>query len=74
MKPITNIEKVCLIYAARGYTSKEAAKDLGLSYYTVRDHWQSASNKLGAQTMAGTVAQAFIRGVIEPGDVSRSAA
>jgi DNA-binding CsgD family transcriptional regulator len=61
---LTPREQDCLGWIARGASSKEAARQLSLSAYTVNEYVASAMRKLGASSRTEAVATAMARGVI----------
>lgn len=62
--PLTQRERQCLFWAARGKKMPETAKILGISTRTVVFHLENARSKLGASTVAQAVAEAADRGLI----------
>lgn len=62
--PLTPRECDCLTWVARGASSKEAARRLSLSVYTVNEYLASAMRKLGAGSRAEAVAMALLCGAI----------
>lgn len=62
--PLSPRECDCLTWIARGASSKEAARRLSLSVYTVNEYVASAMRKLGAGSRAEAVAMALLRGAI----------
>ena len=61
---LTPRERDCLGWIARGASSKEAARRLALSVYTVNEYVASAMRKLGAGRRAEAVAMALLCGAI----------
>jgi DNA-binding CsgD family transcriptional regulator len=61
---LTPRECDCLGWIARGASSKETARQLSLSVYTVNEYVASAMRKLGAGSRAQAVAMALLRGAI----------
>lgn len=59
-------ELECLMAIASGQTSKEAAKDLGVSAGSIDKRLLSLTTKLGVNRRAALVAEAFKRGLITP--------
>ncbi|WNC12053.1 helix-turn-helix transcriptional regulator [Pseudomonas coleopterorum] len=57
-------EMQCLLYVAAGMTSKETARELGVSPNSVDKRLLSATTKLGVTRRAALVAEAFRRGLI----------
>ncbi|WP_027582046.1 autoinducer binding domain-containing protein [Bradyrhizobium sp. Ai1a-2] len=57
-------ERQCLAWAARGKTLAEAAVLIGITSRTVAFHLENARRKLGAVTIAHAVAQAVRRGLL----------
>lgn len=62
--PLTQRERQCLSWAARGKKMPETAKILGITTRTVVFHLENARSKLGASTVAQAVAEAAHRGGI----------
>ncbi|OWJ66732.1 helix-turn-helix domain-containing protein [Inquilinus limosus] len=62
--PLTPRECDCLGWIARGASSKETARQLSLSVYTVNEYVASAMRKLGAGSRAEAVALALLCGAI----------
>ncbi|WP_395672469.1 response regulator transcription factor [Inquilinus sp.] len=62
---LTRREQDCLSWVARGASSKEAARRLELSVYTVNEYVGSAMRKLGAVTRTEAVAMSLAQGLIE---------
>jgi DNA-binding CsgD family transcriptional regulator len=69
IREITQMQSTCLTLAAQGMTAKQAGRELGLSEYTVKDHWQAASIRLGATNKTHAVALALASGQISAADV-----
>ncbi len=59
-------ELECLMAVASGMTSKEAARDLGISSGTIDKRLLALTTKLGVTRRAALVAEAFKRGLISP--------
>jgi DNA-binding CsgD family transcriptional regulator len=57
-------ELQCLLFVAAGLTSKQAARELGISPDTVDKRLLAATTKLGVTRRAALVAEAFRRGLI----------
>ncbi|WP_146606128.1 LuxR family transcriptional regulator [Mesorhizobium kowhaii] len=62
--PLTQRERQCLYWAARGKKMPETAKILGITTRTVVFHLENARSKLSASTVAQAVAEATHRGLI----------
>jgi LuxR family transcriptional activator of conjugal transfer of Ti plasmids len=62
--PLTQRERQCLSWAARGKKMPETAKILGITTRTVVFHLENARSKLGAFTVAQAVIEATHRGII----------
>jgi LuxR family transcriptional activator of conjugal transfer of Ti plasmids len=62
--PLSQRERQCLAWAARGKTLAEAAVLMGITPRTVEFHLENARRKLGAVTIAHAVAQAVRRGFL----------
>jgi len=61
---LTKRERDCLSWIARGASSKETARQLSLSVYTVNEYIAAAMRKLGAGSRAEAVAMALRAGLI----------
>jgi len=61
---LSNQERECLLWVARGLSSKDAAKRIGLSPKTVDFHIAKAMGKLGGATRSHAVAQAIFLGLL----------
>lgn len=64
-KQITHKQKEVLILISKGLLDKEIARELGISYGTVRDYVSNIKLRLSASTRAQVVAIALKRGIIE---------
>lgn len=62
--PLTQRERQCLSWAARGKKMPETATILGITTRTVVFHLENARSKLGASTVTQAVAEAAHRGLI----------
>lgn len=62
--PLTQRERQCLFWAARGKKMPETAKILGITTRTVVFHLENARSKLSAATVTQAVAEAAHRGLI----------
>lgn len=62
-------ELECLMAVASGMTSKEAARDLGISSGTIDKRLLALTTKMGVTRRAALVAEAFRRGLISPAAV-----
>jgi LuxR family transcriptional activator of conjugal transfer of Ti plasmids len=62
--PLTQRERQCLSWAARGKKMPETAQILGITTRTVVFHLENARSKLGASTVTQAVAEAAHRGLI----------
>jgi LuxR family transcriptional activator of conjugal transfer of Ti plasmids len=62
--PLTQRERQCLFWAARGKKMPETAQILGISTRTVVFHLENARSKLNASTVAQAVVEAAHRGLI----------
>lgn len=69
---ITNRETEILIYAARGMTNKQIAKELFISDRTVQGHLQNIYQKLHVATRTEAVTAALSHGLIVLGDGGQS--
>ena len=56
---LTSRETLVLQHLANGLSSREVAKKLGISYYTVKSHRVRIKRRLGATTFAHAVAIAL---------------
>jgi DNA-binding NarL/FixJ family response regulator len=67
-KPAASIlsprEKEVLLLVSKGYTSKEIAKMLDLSYYTVREYVSNVYKKLSVKNKMQAVSEATLLGII----------
>ncbi|MDR2309045.1 MAG: LuxR C-terminal-related transcriptional regulator [Paucimonas sp.] len=63
-------ELECLMAVASGQTSKEAARDLGVSAGSIDKRLLALTTKLGVNRRAALVAEAFKRGMIQPAVVA----
>jgi len=61
---LTRRERDCLLLIARGASTKEAARRLGLSIHTVEGHVKSVIRKLQATSRTGAVATAMALGLL----------
>lgn len=52
---------------ARGFTSKEAARKLGISPYTVSEYLKSVYRKMGVRSRTEAVVKAFANGILATG-------
>ncbi|MFE0752998.1 LuxR C-terminal-related transcriptional regulator [Inquilinus sp. NPDC058860] len=59
-------ERDCLAWIARGASSKQTARRLALSVYTVNEYVASAMRKLQASSRSEAVANALSRGLLDP--------
>jgi len=57
-------EKEVLLLVSKGYTSKEIAKTLDLSYYTVREYVSNVYKKLSVKNKMQAVSEATLLGII----------
>lgn len=62
--PLTQRERQCLSWAARGKKMAETAKILGITTRTVAFHIENARSKLGASTVTQATTEAANRGII----------
>lgn len=65
---LTPRERECLVFAARGFTEKQAAQMLSISPFTVHAHHQNAKHKLGARSKLGAVLKGLSLNEIMPAD------
>jgi DNA-binding NarL/FixJ family response regulator len=63
--PLSKREKEILQMVANGSTTKEVARDLGISPHTVKTHLERIFEKLGANDRAQAVAIAIRTGLVE---------
>ena len=63
--PLSKREKQILQLVANGSTTKEVARDLGISPHTVKTHLERIFEKLGANDRAQAVAIAIRTGLVE---------
>lgn len=64
-KPLTTREKVCLLWAADGRTSKEIADIMGITERTVLFHIENAGRKLGVSGRHNIIARAVALGEMD---------
>ena len=57
----TEREQACVTHLIQGMTDKEIAQQLGLSEYTVKDHFKHVRKKTGATNRAGIIARVLGR-------------
>lgn len=62
---LTKRETQILQHLADGYSTKEVAKKLGISYFTVKNHRGRIRRRLGARTFAQAIAIALDEHIIE---------
>lgn len=62
---LTTREQVILSYVAQGYSSKEVARKLDISYRTVEAHRRNIKQKLGLESLAELVRYATNHGLID---------
>jgi len=65
--PLSNRERECLGYAARGLTGEDIANKLGITARTVQFHFDSIRSKLGALNRQEAIAKAAREGLIGVG-------
>lgn len=63
-EPLSARERQVLTHVARGFTTAEISRRLGISAATVRTHVEHARAKMGARTRAEAVAKALASGSI----------
>lgn len=66
---LTPSELRTLKLIAKGLSAKEAAQDLGLSPWTIKDQIKSACARIGASNAPHAVALAFVCGILTKEDV-----
>jgi DNA-binding CsgD family transcriptional regulator len=66
VKPLTEREKQCLLWAAGGKTSWEISQILNITERTVIFHMANAAEKVGAVNRRQAVARAIVMGLINP--------
>jgi DNA-binding CsgD family transcriptional regulator len=66
VKPLTEREKQCLLWAAEGKTSWEISQILNITERTVVFHMANAAEKVGAVNRRQAVARAITMGLINP--------
>jgi DNA-binding CsgD family transcriptional regulator len=64
--PLSQRERTCLGMAARGLTSDDIARRLGITPRTVQFHFDSIRSKLGAATRHEAIAKAAQAGLLAP--------
>lgn len=63
-EPLTNVQLVFLLDAAKGLTAAESARRYGVTEDTVRNALKAVRRKLGALSTTHAVALALARGII----------
>lgn len=63
-KPLTVREKEILKLVAKGFSSKDIAKQLFISYHTVITHRKNICNKLGIKTVSGLTLYALVNNIV----------
>ena len=66
---LTQREVGVLVQVARGSTTKEIGRELGVSPKTVDNHIQSIYAKLGVNTRGGATLFALEHGLLRPGQI-----
>jgi len=64
----TDAELSALKLIAQGKPAKEAAQELGIAFYTVKDQLSTLYARIGARNAPHAVAIAMARGWIQPKD------
>lgn len=64
-KKLSSREQVVLTHIANGYSSKEVARKLNISFRTVEAHRRNIKTKLNTETLADMVRYALQHGLIE---------
>lgn len=62
---LSHRELECINFLAKGFTAKEIARELNLSYRTIESHLESARNKLGCYNGLELIAKCFAKGWLE---------
>ena len=62
---LTTREQVILSYVAQGFSSKEVARKLDISYRTVEAHRRNIKQKLGLETLAELIKYAVSHGLVD---------
>jgi DNA-binding CsgD family transcriptional regulator len=57
----TEREQACVTHLIQGMTDKEIARQLGLSEYTVKDHFRHVRKKTGAMNRGGIISRVLGR-------------
>jgi DNA-binding CsgD family transcriptional regulator len=63
---LSSRERECLLWLSKGLRNDRIAERLGISNHTVELHLANARRKLQAATREQALAQAVIRGLVEP--------
>ena len=63
---LTPREQQCLHWMSQGLHDKQTAKTLGISPHTVREHIESAKQKLGVETRGQMTLKALAWGLLVP--------
>jgi len=64
IEPLTTRQFEVLVFLSRGYSSKQMARELGLSIDTVKNHLRSLYRTLGVRDRSAAIAVAFKRGIL----------
>lgn len=67
--PLTDREAECLLWVARGKTSWEAGRIMGITEQTANAHILAAGRKLDACNRVHLVAKAFVAGILKAGSI-----
>jgi DNA-binding CsgD family transcriptional regulator len=62
LEALTPSERISLAYVVKGASSKETARELGVSYRTIEFHRANILRKFGARNLAELVAKVLTRG------------
>ncbi len=61
---LTPQQRVVLSLVSKGMTEKEVAEELRISQSTVKRHYEDIRDKLGAENMAQSIAEAFRQNIL----------
>ncbi len=65
IEPLTEKQQDILLYVSQGFTSREIAEKLGISYYTVTTHIKNIYEKLQVNSRAEAIYEARKMGLID---------
>lgn len=68
---LTDRQRECLLWAARGKTDWEISRIMGIGHFTVVDHIRCARRRYGAATRAMLIVRALFDGTLHFSDIAR---